>query len=143
MSEIVNVNFKVLDDRVQHIPFYNQADNGIDLAAIEFRHINDEVVEYDTGIAVEVPEGYMGLLIARSSVSKKGLYLCNGAGVIDPSYRGPLKFRFYCRGTYKLYIPGERIGQLIIVPQPHVNLLKVDALSDTSRGIGGFGSTGN
>jgi dUTP pyrophosphatase len=114
---------------------------------------------YDTGVAVQIPHGYFGDLRARSSVSKTGLFLANGAGVVDSDFRGTIQFRFYKLGRTEvpdletfhnaypkepiLYDVGDRIGQLIV--QKHYSnhgLCEVDALSDTNRGEGGFGSTG-
>ena len=102
--------------------------------------------EYDTGICVEIPEGYVGLLFPRSSVSATRLLLANSVGVIDPGYRGTIIFKFrdleYAGGVVGLYNPGDRIGQLLIVQAPQVTPVFVESLSESIRGKGGFGSTG-
>jgi len=94
-------------------------------------------------LAMEVPEGYVGLIFPRSSISKTDHYLRNSVGVIDSGYRGEIKIRM---STPLLggveYKEGDRIAQLIIMKLPWVNIEEVEELSDTDRGDGGFGSTG-
>lgn len=106
--------------------------------------------EYSTGIAVEIPEGYVGLIFPRSSISNTGFSLSNSVGVIDSGYRGEIKFRFKVDGAgfllqgvkaLQAYNKGDRIGQIIIMPYPKVELLVVDELSQSERGDKGFGST--
>ena len=108
-----------------------------------------ETVAISTGIAVEIPEGYWGLLALRSSMSfKKGFCIPNGLGVIDSDYRGELKVAIsynsssYLADSFRTIKAGDRIGQLILVPLPRFDIEVVDKLSDTKRGEGGFGSTG-
>lgn len=143
------------------IPTYaKEGDAGLDLTAHSITNIeSDPFAEYGTGIAVEIPEGYVGLVFPRSSVSKKrNFYLKNAVGVIDSGYRGEIKMRFHTeKGLMKrflaayneddsspdMYQIGEKIGQLIILPYPTIELVEVNELSDSNRGIGGFGSTGN
>lgn len=102
------------------------------------------IVKYHTGIAVEIPEGYVGLLFPRSSISKTALRVANGTGVIDSDYRGEITL--VCDITsHKLsdfYATHDRIGQLVIVPIPNVAWLEAEELSETERGTGGYGSTG-
>jgi len=122
-------------------------DAGLDLAAISVRYDNEYGFwEYDTGLAVEIDPGFMGLIAARSSVSKTGLSLANGIGVIDSSYRGSLKSRFYKEvlpGIHsREYVPGDRVVQLLIVPIALPIPVEVEELSVSDRGSGGFGSTG-
>jgi dUTP pyrophosphatase len=97
-----------------------------------------------TGIAVEVPEGYVGLLVVRSSVGKAGVSLANSVGVIDSDYRGEIKLcLIYTAGNGGHYIlQGDKVAQLVVIPAPIFDLIEVDALSSTGRGDGGFGSTG-
>lgn len=97
-----------------------------------------------TGIAVEIPEGYMGLIFARSGLATKcGLAPANKVGVIDADYRGELMVALYNQsGAEQTVAAGERIAQLIITPFLAVNFEECDELSDTERGVGGFGSTG-
>jgi dUTP pyrophosphatase len=128
------------------IPAYsNPGDAGLDLVATYVKvedHNQYGYFEYGTGIALEIPEGYVGLVFPRSSISKTGMILSNSVGVIDSSYRGEIKFRFkYISGTAS-YEVGDRVGQLIIIPYPTVEFEEVDNLENTQRGSDGFGSTG-
>ncbi len=97
-----------------------------------------------TGISVEIPRGFVGLVFARSSVaSKRDLAPANKVGVIDSDYRGEILVALHNHGTAPRSIePGERIAQLVIVPYLAADFQEADALSDTARGAGGFGSTG-
>ena len=138
-------------------------DAGFDLYATSIVE-NENYIEYLTGIAIEIPENYVGLIFPRSSVTKYDLMLKNSVGVIDASYRGEIRCRFHETKEYNGYIEmrinntinkisdptvkrniykvGERIAQLVILPLPKVELVEVDELSNTERGIGGFGHTG-
>ena len=97
-----------------------------------------------TGIAVEIPEGYVGLLFLRSSMGQHNVSLANSVGVIDSDYRGELKLSVvYTAEMGGHFIrQGQRVAQLVVVPAPTFDLIEVDELSDTQRGEGGFGSTG-
>lgn len=117
---------------------------GYDLTAATHRG-NHHYIEYDTGIAVEIPKGYVGLVFPRSSVSNKGWMLANSVGVIDQDYRGTIKLRFSQvdpEAKRKPYSPGDRIGQLVVVPCFSSKIQEVTELSETERDEGGFGSTG-
>lgn len=124
-----------------------EGSNGFDLTAISKSFKYDDkgellYISYDTGLSFAVPEGYVGLLFARSSVSNIGLSLANGVGVGDQDFRGSISFRFYeTNKNTKHYAPGDRIGQLVIVAAPSFELNEVDTLDDTARGAGGYGST--
>lgn len=115
---------------------------GFDLTAVSIEK-NETMLKYDTGIAVEIPPGYVGLVFPRSSVCKTGLSLANSVGVIDSDFRGSISLVFY-KNTQCIvpYWPGDRIGQLVIVPIPEVEYVEVEELSETERGEGGYGSTG-
>ena len=116
---------------------------GFDLTAVTCKYGDNGKVFYDTGIAVEIPAGYVGLVFQRSSVYKTGLSLCNAVGVIDADYRGSIQFVFRIGyGPSQPYKVGERIGQIVFVPVPAVELVESDELSETARGAGGYGSTG-
>lgn len=130
------------------IPKYaNPGDAAMDLYATDFGESEDGVyVEYGTGLAFEIPEGHVGLLFPRSSVSKTPLVLANSVGVIDSGYRGEVALRFkriYNDKEHLEYGVGDRIGQIMIIPIPQIELEVVEELSDTERGTGGFGSSGN
>ena len=96
----------------------------------------------DTGIAVKIPQGFAGFIYNRSSQGKKGITIPHGVGVIDSDYRGNLKvlLKNISEDPYKIE-PGDRIAQLVIQPIQLVNFK--DIWNDTTRGTGGFGSTGN
>jgi dUTP pyrophosphatase len=118
---------------------------GYDLIAVTGTLLQYNMVEYDTGIAVAIPDGYVGLLFPRSSVSKTNWSMANSVGVIDSDYRGSIRMRFRT-GENRMSLPykvGERIGQLVIVPCPTINFSEVESLSETDRGVGGFGHTGD
>jgi dUTP pyrophosphatase len=138
----MNVKIKKLHkDAV--IPFYAKpGDAGMDLTAVtEEWNEDNSMVTYDTGIAVEIPAGYVGLVFPRSSLSKTSLVLSNSVGVIDSGYRGSIMFKFRYLEEGMVYDVGDRIGQIIIMPYPQVTFEEVDELSSTERGDGGFGST--
>ena len=139
------IKFKALHSDAVLPSRAHPSDAGLDLTAVSY-DINETegYIEYDTGIACEIPVGCVGLLTARSSITKKDLMLKNSVGVIDSSYRGPIKARFYRTkpGSRNIYARGERIAQLLIVPIKLEDAEFVSELSDTSRSTGGFGSTG-
>ena len=98
-------------------------------------------LEYRTGLSFEIPEGHVGLLFPRSSISKTTLSLANSVGVVDSNFRGEVTFRF--KGTsHKMYNKGDRIGQIIIIPIPTIEFEEVEELSETVRGDQGYGSSG-
>ena len=121
---------------------------GYDLSAvIEQKGIflsPEESKMISTGIAVEIPRGYVGFLFGRSGLGcKENLRLANCVGVIDSDYRGEIKVCLYNDSSVnKLVENGTRIAQLVIVPHLAVEMVEVDELSNTVRGEGGFGSTG-
>ena len=128
------------------IPAYSKpGDAGLDLTATSIYDDSYDNIVYGTGLAIEIPEGYVGLLYPRSSNSKTDLYLTNHVGVIDSGYRGEIMFKFRpINGIVDAYIyaVGDRIGQLIIMPYPSIKFVETDELSDSDRGEGGYGSTG-
>ena len=97
-----------------------------------------------TGLAMEIPVGYAGLVYARSGLaSKRGLAPANKVGVIDSDYRGEVMVALHNHGTKAQTIEaGERIAQMVIAPYVTANFILSDSLDDTVRGEGGFGSTG-
>ena len=136
------------------IPTYAKpGDAGMDLYSIDAAW-EGPLVTYYTGLSMEIPEGYVGLLFPRSSVYKTGQRLTNSVGVIDSGYRGEIMIK-YTRGedvvnqnninssmSFEEYEPGDRVGQLIIMPYPNIEFEETEELSLTSRGSGGYGSTG-
>ena len=142
----MKVRIKRLSENAVIPTYANPGDAGLDLVATYVKvedHNKYGFFEYGTGLAVEIPEGYIGLIFPRSSISKTGMMLANAVGVIDSSYRGEIKLRFkYISGTNS-YEVGDRVAQLIILPYPIVEFEEVQELSETQRSSGGFGSTGN
>lgn len=100
------------------------------------------VYTIDLGVRVAIPDGYYGQLTLRSSAGKKGLTIPNGVGVIDSGYRGNIKLFVVALAEPVLIAAGERVCQLIIHSQPHVDMETGVVTDDTDRGVGGFGSTG-
>lgn len=120
-------------------------DAGLDLYSTRITQDVDNsgklVLVYHTDIAVEIPEGYVGLLFMKSSVAKRSLSLCNAVGVCDSSYRGEimLKYKITTDSIPTVYQPGEACGQLVILPIAILDPVFVDELSETERGTMGFG----
>ena len=104
-----------------------------------------ETVLIPTGIALELPVGYAGLIYARSGLAtKKGLAPANKVGVVDCDYRGEVKVALHNHSnTYQTVAAGERVAQLVITPYITAKFVECDELSETVRGAGGFGSTGS
>jgi len=141
------------------IPQYTRpGDAGLDLTAtsINFETRDDLVngavldyIEYGIGLAVEIPSGYVGLIMPRSSLSKYDLSLANHVGVIDSNYRGEIKLRFKVNklavdtSIIRLYNIGDRIGQLVIIATPEIKIIEVATLTTTARANAGFGSSGS
>jgi dUTP pyrophosphatase len=115
---------------------------GYDLYAVSVEELPHNVIKYHTGIAVEIPEGYVGLIFPRSSIIKQGLSMSNAVGVIDSDFRNEMSAVFYKNSDSEVYKPGDRVCQLVIMPIPAIEFIEVDELSETDRGAGGFGSTG-
>ena len=141
-----------------------EIDAGFDLFATT-KEETENYIEYGTGIAIEIPIGYVGLVFPRSSISNKDVMLKNSVGIIDASYRGEIRCRFYDtkknkdyleiiqngvinkifnpHNIRKIYEIGDRVAQIVFLELPKITLIETNELSDTQRGIGGFGSTGN
>ena len=126
------------------IPKYAKpGDAGMDLHAASFAIDQNNNYVYGTGLAMEIPEGYVGLIFPRSSISKTAHSLRNAVGVIDSGYRGELIFKFDINThNSPVYEIGDRIGQIIIMPYPQIEFEEAWELSKTARGKGGYGSTG-
>ena len=126
------------------IPKYaHYGDAAVDLVAVRQWEDDASNMCYGTGLAVEIPNGYVGLLFPRSSISKTNLRLCNSVGVIDSGYRGEIMLKFDRQGFVdSTYNVGDRIGQLMILPLPSIQFFEVEELSTSVRDIGGFGSSG-
>ena len=141
-----NLKIKKLDDRAV-IPTYGTIDSaGADLYAILDNEVEikpGETMVINTGLAMAIPRGYVGLIYARSSLgTKKGLAPANKVGVIDADYRGEVKVVLFNQSnSVQTISPNERIAQIVITPFIQVNFEETDELDETERGEGGFGST--
>lgn len=140
-TEAPALRFKRLTSTAKAPEKQHESDACFDLFA-DNKEVKETYIKMKTGIAVEIPKGYVGLIFPRSSITKRGLMLKNSVGVIDSGYRGEIEFRFTKIGKGQEYDLDERIGQLMLLPVPDFPLKEVKELSDSDRGAGGFGSTG-
>jgi dUTP pyrophosphatase len=130
------------------IPTYaKEGDAGMDLVATSIISETTTDITYGTGLAMEIRDGFVGLVFPRSSIRKYDLALTNCVGVIDSGYRGEIQATFkktnWLKGNEsEKYQIGDRIAQIIIIPHPQIEFDEVNELSDSERGEGGFGSTG-
>lgn len=135
------------------VPTYaHTTDAGMDLYSTGWKIDMDGAIVYSTGISVEIPDGYVGLVFPRSSICKKDLLMSNSVGVIDSGYRGEITVKFkpsldankgcISNKDIRCYYAGDRIAQMIIIPYPHIEFEEVDELSSSERGNNGYGSTG-
>lgn len=151
----MKIRFKKLDENAVMPTKAHATDAGYDLTAVSCFVDKNGVYVYGTGIAVEIPEGYVGLVFPRSSIADYNLVLSNCVGVIDSGYRGEIMAKFRQsvvhiskRGRAEIeirpnaYQCGQRIAQLIILPVPEIEFEEVLSLSDSDRGVGGYGSSG-
>jgi dUTP pyrophosphatase len=167
------VKFKKLHENAVIPLFGKPGDAGADLTCVSLSYDEEnDIFEYDSGISVEIPSGYFGLIVPRSSIFKTDLFLTNHAGVIDSGYRGSIKAKFkilqdydemdmsrvdtesgvvssvvydsqgHVDITFKIYPIGSRFAQLIIQKIPEIEYVESSELSETERGEGGYGSTG-
>ena len=125
------------------IPKYAKpGDAGMDLYATSESFDEHGNYVYGTGLAMEIPEGHVGLIFPRSSISKTAHSLRNAVGVIDSGYRGEIMMKFDINThNSPVYKVGERVAQIIILPYPQIEFEEAWELSNTERGKGGFGST--
>jgi dUTP pyrophosphatase len=143
----MQVRIKKLNENAVIPSYAKNGDAGMDLVATSVISETPTQITYGLGIALEIPEGFVGLVFPRSSIRKTRLQLSNSVGVIDSGYRGELQATFNKiittienqKNDYKV---GDRVAQIMIIPHPPIEFDEVDELSDTERGDGGFGSTG-
>ena len=136
------------------IPTYaKDGDAGMDLTAVTKSYDRDGNIVYGTGLAFEIPKGYVGLVFPRSSISNLDITMSNCVGVIDSGYRGEVTTKFKPAMLFnreqrpiilnnRTYEVGERVAQIIIIPYPQITFIEADELSETERGSGGYGSSG-
>lgn len=164
----MRINIKKLDPKAVIPTKGTTGSAGFDLTAIDIKCDACGNIVYYTGISIELPPNYVGLIFPRSSISKKDLTISNCVGVIDSDYRGeilvkckPVSIVFTSANrrngegelvecyrtspvcTYHTYKAGDRIAQLVIMKLPEIEFDIADTLSNTLRGSGGYGSTGN
>tara|TARA_A100001201_G_scaffold142723_1_gene141743 strand:- start:2149 stop:2559 length:411 start_codon:yes stop_codon:yes gene_type:complete len=135
----MKVKIKKLHENAVIPRYAKPGDAGMDLTAVE-AYEEGMWITYRTGLAMEIPQGYVGLLFPRSSVYKTEQQLSNCVGVIDSGYRGEIMMKF--SRSSRQYSVGDRVGQIIVMPYPQVEFEQVGDLSDSERGTGGYGSTG-
>ena len=141
------ISVKKLDERAVLPTYGSEYSAGADLYALAENEIvigPGETVLVHTGLAMEIPEGYAGLIYARSGLaSKRGLAPANKVGVVDADYRGEIMVALHNHSAVvQTVAPKERIAQLVIAPFLKAEFEEAEMLSDTVRGEGGFGSTG-
>ena len=165
----LKVKTKIIDVNINtpKLSYAKEGDAGIDLTATSKWYDEHGNVCFGTNRAFEIPKGYVGLIFPRSSNAKQQLLLSNSVGIIDSGYRGEVMLKFKSSASsfslktliklifnqdakttlinnYKIsYNVGDRIGQIIILPYPQIEFEEAEELSETERGNGGYGSTGN
>ncbi len=144
----MELKIKKLDDRATVPTYGTEFSAGADLYSMKGDDISIEphkTVLVHTGLALEIPEGYVGLIFARSGIAtKRGLAPANKVGVIDADYRGEIMVALHNHSDDTVRLDGgERVAQIAIMPFLKAEFSVVDELSDSVRGAGGFGSTGS
>jgi dUTP pyrophosphatase len=142
----MKVKFKKLVPHAKPPSHANLDDAGYDLtaAAINYPTVSEGIfTEICTGLSFEIPKGYVGFVFPRSSISKTKHFLRNSVGVIDSGYRGEVKLRFSTDESNTSYKIGDRVGQIVFIKLPKIELIESDYLSDSQRSKGGFGSSGS
>ncbi len=137
---MVRLKVRKLDEKAVVPRYARPGDAGMDVVAVS-KKIGEKFIEYGIGLSFEVPDGYVMLIFPRSSVSKTDLTMANCVGVLDSGYRGELLIRFRSSGD-ETYCVGDRVAQIVVLPIPSVEIEETESLTETSRGDGGFGSTG-
>ena len=143
----MELKFKKLHEKAVLPSRSHSTDAGLDLTTYGFTQEVDAsgklVLVYHTGLAVEIPEGHMGLLFMRSSVATKSVTMTNCVGIIDSGFRGEIigKFKITTDSIPTVYQEGERVMQLVVMPYPQFEPVFADELSDGDRGEKGYGSS--
>lgn len=163
MDNKVKIKIKKLHPDAVIPQYAHVGDAGVDLVATEIKVVEfrapaffdmqgcvnpgkaiGKIYEIKFGIAIEFPKGYVAKIYPRSSIYKTGLALANSSGIIDCGYRGELMAKFYSIiPTGQEYKVGDRCAQLILEKIPEMEFEEVEKITETERGSGGFGSTGN
>lgn len=141
----MKIKFKKLSPQASAPTQANEGDAGFDLKCIQAQvkqHASTLYLECSTGISLEIPSGYVGLLFPRSSISNTKHSLRNSVGVIDSGFRGEIKFRFSPDNTNSAYMAGDKVGQILFLKLPKIDMEESKDLSLSQRGDKGFGSSG-
>lgn len=146
--EKLQVRIRKLDKRARMPVYSSEYAAGMDLYACMDGSVTvaaGETAMIHTMLAAEIPAGYAGLIYARSGMAvKRGLAPANKVGVVDADYRGEIMVALHNHSSEdRIVEDGERIAQMVIAPVPEVELIEADELSESVRGAGGFGSTGD
>lgn len=144
-KEDMKASMPIVTDR--HLPTYaNAFAAGLDLRVVLEEPVSIapyERVRLHTGLRVQIPEGYFGMVVVRSGLGFRGLTLANAVGIIDSDYRGEIQIGVVNLSDEPIALEdGERIAQMILVPYVQAELKVVEALEETERGEKGFGSSG-
>ena len=143
---VLSVPVKCLDDTLQLPAYAYEGDAGLDLRAAEDALLEPfERKAISCGFSIAIPRGYAGFVLPRSGLSlRNGITVANAPGLIDSNYRGEVKAILVNLDPSRSFAVhhGDRIAQLVIMPVPKTTLVPVPELDDTSRGSGGFGSSG-
>ena len=143
----MTIKFKKLSETAVAPIKAHDTDAGWDLTVSritsEINECGQLLLVYHTDLAIEIPEGYFGALVQKSSISRKSISLCNAIDIINSGDHGEVigKFRNTTDVVPAMYNPGEKFAQLLILPVPDVQFEEADQLSETDRGEGGYGST--
>jgi dUTP pyrophosphatase len=142
----VEVRFARLNEKATLPTRAHEGDAGLDLYACEPAHIGPgERWSVGTGVAVEIPDGHAGLVLPRSGLAREhGIALVNSPGLIDSGYRGEIRVLLINNDPADIFrvTPGDRIAQLLIVPVVTADPVEAETLAESTRGEGGFGSSG-
>jgi dUTP pyrophosphatase len=140
------IRFRLLSETARLPTRAHEGDAGLDLYASEAAHLGPgERWSVGTGIAVEIPDGHAGLVLPRSGLAREhGISLDNSPGLIDSGYRGEVRVLLLNTDPAEVFRvePGDRIAQLLIVPIALPAPVEAEALAESARGEGGFGSSG-
>lgn len=137
----MKIKIKKLTDNAVIPAYAKQGDAGMDLTATSAQYLDNEHVKYGFGIAIEIPQGFVGLVFPRSSCFKQRQLLSNAVGVIDSGYRGEIS-AVMIGNSLLGYKEGDRVAQILILPYPEVEFELAEELTTTQRGDNGYGSSG-
>lgn len=137
----MKIKIKKLHENAVVPSYAKNGDAGMDLTVVSWEVLDNEHIKYGFGIAIEIPFGYVGLIFPRSSCYKQRQILSNCVGVIDSGYRGELSAVMIGTSPQKYKI-GDRAAQILILPYPQIEFELTNELSDSERGVSGYGSSG-